>query len=153
MDYLRHQGKYKDPSSSPRPGIILLDLNMPKKDGQRGAEGDQIGPRPESIPVVILTTSKEEEDILRSYNLGANSYITKPVTFAGLVAAIKSLGKYWLQIVELPHEREAEMKERKIRVLLIEDDEDDYTLVRDMLCRSSPCPLRHSVGVRLMTRL
>ena len=134
MDYLRRRGKYKDPSSSPRPGIILLDLNMPKKDGREALKEIKSDPDLRSIPVVILTTSKEEEDILRSYDLGANSYITKPVTFAGLVDAIKSLGKYWFEIVELPRkERRTEMKERKIRVLLIEDDEDDYTLVRDML--------------------
>ena len=107
MDYLRHQGKYKAPTSSPRPGIILLDLNMPKKDGREALKEIKSDPDLKSIPVVILTTSKVEEDILRSYNLGANSYITKPVTFAGLVTAIKTLGKYWLQIVELPLETEA----------------------------------------------
>jgi CheY-like chemotaxis protein len=107
MDYLRRQGKYKDPFLSPRPGIILLDLNMPKKDGREALEEIKSDPDLKSLPVVVLTTSKEEEDILRSYNLGANSYITKPVTFAGLVNAIKTLGKYWLQIVELPLEREA----------------------------------------------
>jgi CheY-like chemotaxis protein len=107
MDYLRHEGGYKSPSSSPRPGIILLDLNMPKKDGREALKEIKSDPDLKSIPVVVLTTSKAEEDILRSYNLGANSYITKPVTFAGLVAAIKTLGKYWLQIVELPQVREA----------------------------------------------
>jgi CheY-like chemotaxis protein len=108
MDYLRHRGKYQDPSSSPRPGIILLDLNMPKKDGREALKEIKSDPDLRGIPVVILTTSKEEEDVLRSYNLGANSYITKPVTFAGLVNAIKSLGKYWLEIVELPQERREE---------------------------------------------
>lgn len=107
MDYLRHKGKYRNPSSSPKPGIILLDLNMPKKDGREALKEIKSDPDLRSIPVVILTTSKEEEDILRSYNLGANSYITKPVTFAGLVDAIKALGKYWFEIVELPK------KERK----------------------------------------
>jgi CheY-like chemotaxis protein len=107
MDYLRHQGKYKDPSSSPRPGIVLLDLNMPKKDGREALKEIKSDPNLKSIPVVVLTTSKAEEDILRSYNLGANSFITKPVTFAGLVAAIKTLGTYWLQIVELPRGEEA----------------------------------------------
>ena len=106
MDYLRHQGKYRDRSASPRPGIILLDLNMPKKDRREALKEIKLDPDLKSIPVVILTTSKEEEDILRSYDLGANSYIAKPVTFPGLVNAIKSLGKYWLQIVELPHDRE-----------------------------------------------
>jgi CheY-like chemotaxis protein len=105
MDYLRHQGKYKDPSSSPRPGIILLDLNMPKKDGREALKEIKSDPDLKAIPVVVLTTSKDEEDVLRSYNTGANSYITKPVTFAGLVNAIKALGKYWLEIVELLPER------------------------------------------------
>jgi CheY-like chemotaxis protein len=108
MDYLRHKGKYKDPSSSPRPGIILLDLNMPKKDGREALKEIKSDPDLRGIPVVILTTSKEEEDVLRSYDLGANSYITKPVTFAGLVNAIKSLGRYWLEIVELPSEARAD---------------------------------------------
>jgi CheY-like chemotaxis protein len=105
MDYLCHAGKFKDLSSSPRPGIILLDLNMPKKDGREALKEIKSDPDLKDIPVVVLTTSKEEEDILRSYKLGANSYITKPVTFAGLVDAIKSLGRYWFEIVELPHER------------------------------------------------
>jgi CheY-like chemotaxis protein len=105
MDYLCHRGKYKDHSLSPRPGIILLDLNMPKKDGREALKEIKANPDLRGIPVVILTTSKEEEDILRSYNLGANSYITKPVTFTGLVDAIKSLGKYWFEIVELPQGR------------------------------------------------
>jgi CheY-like chemotaxis protein len=102
MDYLRHRGKYRDHSASPRPGIILLDLNMPKKDGREALKEIKSDPDLKGIPVVILTTSREEEDILRSYDLGANSYITKPVTFAGLVEAVKSLGKYWFEIVELP---------------------------------------------------
>jgi CheY-like chemotaxis protein len=105
MDYLRRHGKYKDPSLSPRPGIVLLDLNMPKKDGREALKEIKSDPDLKSIPVVVLTTSKEEEDILRSYNLGANSFITKPVTFRGLVESIKALGKYWFEIVELPSER------------------------------------------------
>jgi CheY-like chemotaxis protein len=108
MDYLRHGGKYTNPSSSPKPGIILLDLNMPKKDGREALKEIKSDPDLRSIPVVILTTSKEEEDVLRSYKLGANSYITKPVSFAGLVDAIKSLGRYWFEIVELPKERKEE---------------------------------------------
>jgi CheY-like chemotaxis protein len=105
MDYLLRRGKYKDPFSSPRPGIILLDLNMPRKDGREALREIKSDPDLKSIPVVILTTSKNEEDILRSYDLGANSFITKPVTFPGLVDAVKSLGKYWFEIVELPSER------------------------------------------------
>jgi CheY-like chemotaxis protein len=106
MDYLRRRGKYKDPSLSPRPGIILLDLNMPRKDGREALKEIKSDSDLKAIPVVVLTTSKDEEDILRSYASGANSYITKPVTFAGLVKAIKALGKYWLEIVELLPERE-----------------------------------------------
>jgi CheY-like chemotaxis protein len=108
MDYLRRRGKYKDASLSPRPEVILLDLNMPKKDGREALKEIKSDPDLKSIPVVILTTSKEEEDIFRSYDLGANSYITKPVTFSGLVEAIKSLGKYWFEIVELPSETRTE---------------------------------------------
>jgi CheY-like chemotaxis protein len=105
MDYLQRRGKYRDRSASPRPGIVLLDLNMPRKDGREALKEIKSDPDLKSIPVVILTTSKVEEDILRSYNLGANSYITKPVSFMGLVEAIKSLGRYWFEIVELPQEK------------------------------------------------
>ena len=102
MDYLYRRGKYKEPDQAPRPGIILLDLNMPKKDGREALKEIKADATLREIPIVVLTTSKDEEDILRSYNLGANSYITKPVTFEGLVEVIKSLGKYWFEIVELP---------------------------------------------------
>ena len=102
MDYLQRRGKYSDPASSPRPGLILLDLNMPKKDGREALKEIKGDPKLKMIPVVILTTSKAEEDILRSYDLSAASYITKPVTFSALVEVIKTLGKYWLEIVELP---------------------------------------------------
>jgi len=102
MDYLKRQGKYSDPATSPRPGLILLDLNMPKKDGREALEEIKADPNLKNIRVVILTTSKAEEDIFRSYNLSATSYITKPVTFGGMVEMVKTLGKYWLEIVELP---------------------------------------------------
>jgi CheY-like chemotaxis protein len=103
LDYLHRRGKYTDPAASPRPGIILLDLNMPRKDGREALREIKAEPRLKNIRVVIMTTSKAEEDILRSYDLSAASYITKPVTFAGLTEVIKTLGKYWLEIVELPH--------------------------------------------------
>ena len=106
LDYLQHRGKYAPPHTAPYPGLILLDLNMPRKDGREALKEIKSDPDLKAIPVVVLTTSKDEEDILRSYSTGANSYITKPVTFAGLVAAIKALGKYWLEIVELLPERE-----------------------------------------------
>jgi CheY-like chemotaxis protein len=102
MDFLYNRGKYSDPSQAPRPAIILLDLNMPKKDGREALAEIKANPVFRSIPIVILTTSKEEEDIIRSYNIGANSYITKPVTFEALVDVLKSLKKYWFEIVELP---------------------------------------------------
>lgn len=102
MDYLKRRGKYSDPKASPRPGLILLDLNMPKKDGREALEEIKEDPGLRHIPIVILTTSKEEEDIQRSYQLHANSYITKPVTFESLVAVVRALGRYWLEIVELP---------------------------------------------------
>lgn len=104
LDYLQRRGKYADPESSPRPGLILLDLNMPKKDGREALQEIRADPKLRNIRVVILTTSKAEEDIYRTYDLGAASYITKPVTFAGLAEVIKALGKYWLEIVDLPGE-------------------------------------------------
>ena len=102
MDYLYHRGKYTDSDQAPRPGLILLDLNMPRKDGREALKEIKADATLREIPVVILTTSKDDEDVLRSYNLGANSYITKPVTFEGLVEVIKSMGRYWFEIVELP---------------------------------------------------
>jgi len=105
MDYLRHRGKYTDPDVAPRPGLILLDLNMPKKDGREALEEIKADEGLRQIPVVVLTTSKAEEDIYRSYALGVNSYIAKPVTFASLVRVVRALGKYWFEIVELPPDR------------------------------------------------
>jgi CheY-like chemotaxis protein len=104
LDYLKRRGGYADPAGSPRPGLILLDLNMPKKDGREALQEIKADPALKAIRVVILTTSKAEQDILRTYDLSAASYITKPVTFEGLVEVIKTLGKYWLEIVELPGE-------------------------------------------------
>jgi CheY-like chemotaxis protein len=102
MAYLKREGKYKDASSSPRPGLILLDLNMPKKDGREALKEIRANPELKGIPVVVLTTSKAEEDIYRSYHLGVNSFIAKPVTFDGLVAITRELGHYWFELVELP---------------------------------------------------
>jgi CheY-like chemotaxis protein len=101
-DYLGRRGRYADPKSSPRPGLILLDLNMPRKDGREALREIKRDPALRQIPVVVLTTSKAEEDILRSYDLGANCFITKPVTFEGLVEVVKVLDKHWFQLVELP---------------------------------------------------
>jgi CheY-like chemotaxis protein len=102
MDYLLRRGKYVDPRFSPRPGIILLDLNMPKKDGREALREIKADPSLRHIPIVVLTTSKAEEDILRSYDLGVNSFIIKPVTFDQLIDIMKTLTKYWFEIVELP---------------------------------------------------
>ena len=102
MDYLRRQGNFSDPSSSPRPGLILLDLNMPLMDGREALKEIKSDPELHSIPVVVLTTSSAEEDIIKTYEYGVNSFITKPVTFQGLVEVIKQTGIYWFEIVELP---------------------------------------------------
>lgn len=104
LDYLYRRGQYAEASNSPRPGLILLDLNMPKKDGREALREIKIDPHLRRIPIVILTTSKSEEDICRSYDLGANSFIIKPITFSSLVEVMKTIGKYWFQIVELPIE-------------------------------------------------
>jgi CheY-like chemotaxis protein len=105
LDYLFRRGKYSDIKSSPRPGIILLDLNMPKKDGREALKEIKADPNLRQIPIVVLTTSKAEDDIYRSYDLGANSFITKPATFESLVEVMKNVGKYWFEIVELPPEK------------------------------------------------
>lgn len=102
MDYLRREGRYADPGvEAPRPGIILLDLNMPKKDGREALAEIKADARLRSIPVVVLTTSKDEEDVFRTYDLGVSSFITKPVTFGGLVEAMKTWQRYWFELVEL----------------------------------------------------
>jgi len=102
MDYLHRRGKFAGPNEAPRPGLILLDLNMPRKDGREALKEIKADPELRSIPVIVLTTSKAEEDIYRTYDLGVNSFITKPVNFESLVAVMKALGKYWFEIVELP---------------------------------------------------
>ena len=102
LDYLNRRGKFADPDASPRPGIILLDLNMPRMDGREALAALKADPRFKAIRVIIMTTSKAEEDIVRTYDLSASSYITKPVSFEGLVDVVRTLGKYWLEIVELP---------------------------------------------------
>ena len=102
LDFLFQRGKYSDPAQAPRPGLILLDLNMPLKDGRECLQEIKSHSRLRRIPVVILTTSRADEDICRTYDLGANSYISKPVTFEGLVAVMKTLSRYWFDIVQLP---------------------------------------------------
>lgn len=102
LEYLRNEGQFADTQQYPRPNLILLDLNMPRMDGREALQELKKDPNLRAIPVVILTTSKEEEDKLKGYDLGAASYITKPVDFDGLVELMKNLGKYWIEIVELP---------------------------------------------------
>ncbi len=102
LEYLQRRGAYADPADSPRPDVILLDLNMPRMDGREALSIIKADPNIKLIPVVVLTTSKAEEDILRTYDLGVNSFITKPVTFDGLVDIVKVLSSYWFQIVKLP---------------------------------------------------
>lgn len=106
LDYLNRRGKWSDPMDSPRPGLILLDLNMPRMDGREALSRLKADPKLAKIPVVVLTTSKQEEDILRTYGLGVNSFITKPVTFEGLLRVTQVLTSYWIEIVQLPDQFE-----------------------------------------------
>jgi CheY-like chemotaxis protein len=103
LDFLYQRGAYGGEAGlAPRPGLILLDLNMPKMDGREALAVIKGDATLNDIPIVILSTSALSADIARSYQMGVNSYITKPVTFTGLVAAMNVLGRYWLEIVELP---------------------------------------------------
>ncbi len=106
LEYLRREGPYAPPAEAPRPGLILLDLNMPRKDGRTVLKELKSDPNLRQIPVVILTTSKADEDVYKSYDLGVNSYIVKPVTFEALVDILQTLEKYWFEIVELPPAKE-----------------------------------------------
>jgi CheY-like chemotaxis protein len=108
MQYLRHEGKYADPDSAPRPGLILLDLNMPRMDGREALKKIKSDAELRRIPVIVLTTSEAEQDILQSYDLGVNAFVTKPVTFDDLANALQALGDFWFEIVKLPNERQAD---------------------------------------------
>jgi two-component system response regulator len=108
MAYLRREGRFADERESPRPGMILLDLNMPRMDGREALAAIKADPELRAIPVVVLTTSKAEEDVIRTYDLGVNSFITKPVTFLGLVEVMKVFSRYWMEIVDLPGEEEGQ---------------------------------------------
>jgi len=103
MDYLQHRGQYADANAFPLPDLILLDLNMPRKDGREALTEIKTDPILRRIPVVILTTSQAEEDVLRSYDLGVNAYITKPATFQGLSETIRLLNIFWFELVKLPN--------------------------------------------------
>jgi CheY-like chemotaxis protein len=102
MDYLYHRNDYAPPAISPRPGLILLDLNMPRKEGGEALRQIKADPGLRSLAVVVLTTSRAEEDIARTYDLGVNSFISKPVTFLGPVKELNVASEYWFQIVQLP---------------------------------------------------
>jgi two-component system, response regulator len=102
MNYLHRRGAYSVEGAAPRPGLILPDLSMPKKDGLRALEEIKTDPAFRHIPIVVMTTSNQEDDIGRSYDLGASSFVTKPVTFEALVTVMKTIGQYWFEVVELP---------------------------------------------------
>ena len=102
LDYLLHRGLYKDPKKSPKPVLILLDLNMPKVDGREALKQIKANEDLKSIPVVVLTTSKRDEDVVQSYNLGVNSFIRKPEDFNKFINIIRDVSHYWFDIVELP---------------------------------------------------
>jgi CheY-like chemotaxis protein len=102
LDYLHHRGRFDPPALSPSPGLILLDLNMPKKDGREALAEIKADPALRRIPVVVMTTSKAEEDVFRAYDLGSSSFISKPITLTALAEVARVLGQYWFQIVKLP---------------------------------------------------
>ena len=105
MDYLLRRGNFADVASSPRPGLILLDLNMPRKDGREALREIRAHAELRRIPVVMFTTSKADTDIAQIYELGANSFVTKPTAFTSLVEVMTTLARYWFGVVELPHTR------------------------------------------------
>lgn len=102
LDYLRRAGRYTDPAAAPRPGVILLDLNMPRKDGREALREIKQDPDLRTIPVIVLTTSNAVEDVVGCYELGASSYIRKPVDLQGLLDVMATIGHYWFDIVQLP---------------------------------------------------
>ena len=102
LAYLHNQMPYEDATQYPKPGLILLDLNMPKMDGREALKLIKSNASLKRIPIVVMTTSQAEEDVYRTYDLGVNSFISKPITFDGLVDIIKPLCEYWFEIVELP---------------------------------------------------
>jgi CheY-like chemotaxis protein len=103
LDYLKHRGRFTDPGVSPRPGIILLDLNMPRMNGREALREIKADPELRRIPIIILSTSSADADVLSSYELGANCFITKPSTFEQLVDVVRVLGEHWFEKARLPH--------------------------------------------------
>ncbi|MEO6166836.1 MAG: response regulator [Chitinophagales bacterium] len=102
MEYLLRKGKYENLKANSQPGIILLDLNMPRKDGRQALSEIKSNLELRKIPVIILTTSREEDDVMKTYKLGVNSFIIKPVTYKALVNVMQAIGNYWFEVVELP---------------------------------------------------
>ncbi len=107
LDYLHRRGKYSNPADAPLPGLILLDLNMPKKDGREALREIKADPVFRRIPVVVLTTSRADADILKTYDLGVSGYIPKPVRFEAFVDVMKTMAIYWFQVVSLPSVEDA----------------------------------------------
>ena len=101
LDFLHRRGDYAG-REGPRPGLVLLDLNMPRMDGREALREMKSDPELRRIPVVVLTTSEAEQDVLESYDLGVNAFVTKPVTFEELVKTLRGVGNFWFEIVELP---------------------------------------------------
>ena len=106
-DYLFHRGNYSNPNDAPTPGLILLDLNMPRKDGREALAEIKADAALRVIPVIVLTTSKAEEDILRSYDLHANAYVTKPVDFNRFIEVVRQIDEFFVTVVKLPTHRPA----------------------------------------------
>jgi CheY-like chemotaxis protein len=102
LDYLHHRGRYSEPENAPRPGVILLDLNLPGTDGREVLSEIKNDPQLKQIPVIVLTTSKDERDVEACYRCGANSYVQKPVDLDGFMKAIERLNDYWFEVVILP---------------------------------------------------
>lgn len=105
LEYLRRSGRYADPASSPRPALVLLDLNMPRMGGGEALAQLRADPEFRALPVVVLTTSNDELDVERCYALGANSYVCKPMGFDALVAATRDIGHFWFEVARLPGPR------------------------------------------------
>ena len=104
LDYLYQRGDYAEMENWRKPGLILLDLNMPRRDGREILQEIKTNPEFKRIPVVVLTNSQADEDVLRSYDLGVSGYISKPVSYMGLLKAVQAIGAYWLQVAKLPPE-------------------------------------------------
>lgn len=104
LDFLNHRNQYAEPTESPRPDLILLDLNMPLKDGREALAEIKADPDLHNIPVIILTTSRAQEDIDITYSLGASSFVSKPNSFKNLRELVCKIGNYWLETVKLPEQ-------------------------------------------------